>query len=127
VEKAAQNRGGAVGFTSPRAPALLNSPKTALTATVAGYTGPMPMDLSMGKMSISVEERAKRFADGRCLYCGGFNHRVAECVVRKKVQMFMVAGVDIKEVETREGSEESGKESINPSRMALWLMGNGLF
>jgi len=42
------------------------------------------MDLSAGKRRMSAEERVKRFVDGRCLYCGGFNHRVAECAARKK-------------------------------------------
>jgi len=49
------------------------------------------MDLSAGKRRISAEERAKRFADGRCLYCGGFNHRAAECAARKKAQTFKAA------------------------------------
>jgi hypothetical protein len=68
------------------------------------------MDLSIGKMRISAEERAKRFADGRCLYCGGFNHREAQCAARKKAQMFKAAGAEVKGVGTKEGSEESGKD-----------------
>jgi len=68
------------------------------------------MDLSAGKKRISAEERAKRFADGRCLYCGGFNHRAAECAVRKKAQTFKASGAEVKEVGTKEGSEESGKD-----------------
>jgi hypothetical protein len=68
------------------------------------------MDLSAGKRRISAEERAKRFADGRCLYGGGFNHRAAECAVRKKAQTFKVAGAVIKEVGTKDGSEELGKD-----------------
>jgi hypothetical protein len=67
------------------------------------------MDLSAGKRRISAEKRAKRFADGRCLYCGGFNHRAAECAARKKAQTFMVAAAEIKKVGAKEGSEESGK------------------
>jgi hypothetical protein len=55
------------------------------------------------------EERAKRFADVRCLSCGGFNHRAAEYAARKKVRTFRVAGVEIKEVGTLEGSSKSGK------------------
>jgi hypothetical protein len=67
------------------------------------------MDLSAGKGRISAEERAMRFADGRCLYCSGFNHRAAECAVRKKAQKFKVAGAEIKGVGTKESPEESGK------------------
>ena len=71
------------------------------------------MDLSTGKRRISAEERAKTFTDGRCLYCGGFNHRAAECVARKKAQMFKAAGAEIKEVGTGTDSKESGKEQVN--------------
>jgi hypothetical protein len=52
---------------------------------------------------------------------------VAECAARKKAQTFKVAGVEIKEVGTKEGSEELGKDSVNPSRMVLWLTGKVLF
>jgi len=68
------------------------------------------MDLSAGRRRVLAEERAKRFTDGRCLYSGGFNHRAAECAARKKAQMFKAAGVDVKEVGTKEGSEGSGKD-----------------
>ena len=68
------------------------------------------MDLSAGKRRISAEERAKRFTDGRCLYCGGFNHRAVECAATKKAQTFKASGAEVKEVGTKEGSEESGKD-----------------
>jgi len=110
AEKAAQNKGSGIGFASPRPPAAPKAPETAPAGTIAGYTGPAPMDLSAGKRRISAEERAKRFADGRCLYCGGFNHRAAECAARKKAQTFKASGAEIKEVGTGEGSEESGKD-----------------
>ena len=67
------------------------------------------MDPSAGRRRISAEERAKRFTDGRCLNCGGFNHRAAECAATKKAQMFKAAGAEVKEVGTGTGSEESGK------------------
>jgi len=68
------------------------------------------MDPSAGRRRISAEERAKRFADGRCLYCGGFNHRAAECAARMKAETFKAAGEEIDEVGTKEGSEESAKD-----------------
>jgi hypothetical protein len=110
AEKAAQNKGSGVGFASPRPPPAPKAPEIAPAGTVAGYTGPAPMDLSAGKRRISPEERAKRFADGRCLYCGGFNHRAAECAARKKAQTFKASGAEVKKVGTEEGSEESGKD-----------------
>jgi len=110
AEKVAQNQGGGIGFASPRPPPFPKVPEKAPAGTVARYTGPARMDISAGKGKISVEERAKRFTDGRCLYCGGFNHRAAECAARKKAQMFKVAGAEIKEVGTKEGSGGSGKD-----------------
>ena len=112
AEKAAQQKWttSAGSPSAPKAPAPPRVPEAAPAGTVAGYTGPAPMDLSAGKRRISTEERAKRFADGRCLYCGGFNHRAAECAARKKAQTFKASGAEIKEVGTKEGSEESGKD-----------------
>jgi len=110
AEKAAQNKGSGIGFASSRPPPAPKAPEIAPAGTVAGYTGPAPMDLSAGKRRISAEERAKRFADGRCLYCGGFNHRAAECAARKKAQTFKAAGAEVKEVGTKDGSEELGKD-----------------
>jgi hypothetical protein len=106
AEKAAQNKGSGVGFASPRPPPTSKAPEAASAGTVAGYTGPAPMDLRAGKRRMSAEERAKRFADGRCLYCGGFNHRAAECAARKKAQTFKASGAEVKEVGTKQGSEE---------------------
>jgi hypothetical protein len=110
AEKAAQNRGSAIGFASPRPPAAPKASDAAPAGTVAGYTGPAPMDLSAGKRRISAEERAKRFANGKCLYWGGFHHRAAVCAARKKAQTFKAAGAEVKEVGTKDGSEESGKD-----------------
>jgi hypothetical protein len=86
AEKAAQHKWtSSTGSPSaPRAPAPPKEPETAPAGTVAGYTAPAPMDQSAGRRRISDEERAKRFADGWCLYRGGFNHRAVDCAVRKK-------------------------------------------
>jgi len=67
------------------------------------------MDLSAGRRRISADKRAKRFTDERCLYCGGFNHRAAECAARTKAPMFKAARAEIEEVGPGIGSEESGK------------------
>jgi len=127
AEKVAQNTKAGIGFTSPRPPPAPKAPKAAPAKTVARYMGPAPMNFSTGKRRISAEERAKRFADGRCLYYGGFNHREAECAALKKAQMFKAAGAEVKEVGTKEGSEESGKDQVNPNRIARWLTGKVLF
>jgi len=114
AEKAAQNMGGGTCFaSSPKPPAPPKDSAGAPAGTVDGYTAPAPMDLSAGRRRISAEERAKRFTDGRCLYCGGFNHRASERAARKKAQTFKVAGAEIKEVGTGTGPEGSGKEQIN--------------
>jgi len=106
--------GGGTGFApSPRPPAPPKDPAGAPAGNVAGYTGPAPMDLCAGRRRISAEERAKRFTDGRCLYCSGFNHRAAECVARNKAQTFKAAGAEVKEVGAGTGFEESGYEQVN--------------
>jgi hypothetical protein len=64
AEKAAQNKGSGIGFASHRPPSAPKAPEAAPAGTVAGFTGPAPMDLSAGKRRISAEERAMRFADG---------------------------------------------------------------
>jgi hypothetical protein len=110
AENTVKNKGSGIGFTSPRRSPPQSGPEAAPARMVAGYTGPAPMDLSTGKMRISADERAKRFADGRCLYCGWFNHRAAESAARKKAKTLKAAGAEVKEVGSKEGSEESGKD-----------------
>jgi succinate dehydrogenase/fumarate reductase-like Fe-S protein len=68
------------------------------------------MDPSSGKRRITAEERAKSFEYGRCLYCGGCNHRAAECVARKKAQTFNASGAADQKVGTKEGSVDSGRD-----------------
>jgi len=128
AEQAAQNRGWERGFASyPRSLPPPKDPAEAPAGTVAGSTGPAPINPSAGSMRIPAEERAKRSSDGRCFYCGGFNHRAADCAARKMAQMFKVAGAEVKEVGTRTGSEKSGKDQVNWRRMALPLMVKVLF
>jgi len=114
VETAAQNQGGGTGCaSSPRPLAPPKDPAGAPAETVAGYTGPAPVDLSAGNRKISAEKRATMFVDGRCLYCGGFNHRALNCAARRKAQTFKAAGAEVKEVGTGTGSKELGKEQVN--------------
>jgi hypothetical protein len=80
AEKAAQHKWTSPSATKPPPPPpAAMTPEKAPAGTVAGYTGPAPMDLSAGRRKISAEERQKRFEEGRCLYCGGFNHRTVDC------------------------------------------------
>jgi hypothetical protein len=58
AEKAGQNKGSGIGFASTRPAPAPRAPEAAPAGTVAGYTGPAPMDLSTGKRRISAEERA---------------------------------------------------------------------
>jgi len=71
------------------------------------------MDFGSGQRRILAEERARRFADGRCLCCGGFNHRVAECAAGKKEQTFKAAEAEVKKVATGTGPEQSGQDLVN--------------
>jgi len=128
AEKAAQNMGGGTGSaSSTRPPALPMDPAGAPAGTVAGYTGPAPIDPSMGTRRISAEERAKRFTDGSCLYCGGYNHRLPDWAARKQAQTFKAAGAEVQEVGTGTGPEELGNEQVNWRRMARQLMVEVLF
>jgi hypothetical protein len=109
AEKAAQHK----WTPSVGSPSASRAPETAPAGTVAGYTGPAPMDLSAGRRRISDEERAKRFADGRCLYCGGFNHRAVDCAVRKKARPFKAAGAEVTEIGGKEDLKGKGKEQVD--------------
>jgi hypothetical protein len=115
AEKAAQHKwtSSAGSPSTQRAPVPLKIPKSAPAGTVAGYTGPAPMNLSTDRRRISDEERMNRFPDGRCLYCGGFNHRAVDCAVRKKARPFKAAGAEVKEAEGKEDSREKGKEQVD--------------
>jgi hypothetical protein len=115
AEKAAQHKWtSSTGSPSaPRVPASPKAPEAAPAGTVSGYTGPAPMDLSAGRRRIPDEERAKWFVDGRCLYCGGFNHRAIDGAVRKKTRPFKAAGAEVKADEGKEDSGEKGKERVD--------------
>jgi len=110
--KAAQHKwvGSTGSGTASKTPTLPTAPETAPAGTEAGYSGPAPMDISAGRRTMSDEERAKRFADGRCLYCGGFNHRAVECAVRNKAGTFTAVGVEVKETGESGGKRKGNKQ-----------------
>jgi len=58
--------GGRVGFAYARPPPVPKAPERAAVGKIAGYIGPWPMDFGIGNTRNSAEERANRFADGRC-------------------------------------------------------------
>jgi Retrotransposon gag protein len=51
----------------------------AQSATSSIYRGPAPTDLSSNRRKLSPEERARRIAEGLCLYCGGAGHMASVC------------------------------------------------
>ena len=111
VERVAQNKWGETDFApSPRPPEPQKALETAPTATVSGYTEPVPMDLRPGKRRMFKEERTKSFTDGRCLNCSGFNDWAVECSARSKAPAFKAAGGKVKQVETKGCSEKPGKD-----------------
>ena len=59
-------------------------PPRAAPPTSTG-THPGPMDLSANRGKISMEVRAKRMAEGLCLYCGGSGHLARNCPNRPAV------------------------------------------
>jgi hypothetical protein len=72
----------------------------------------VPIDLSTDRQNISDQERVKRFADERCLYCGGCNHRAVDCAVRKQAGAFTAAGAEVIESEGKEDPKGNGKEQL---------------
>ena len=111
VETAAQEAADGTYFTSsPKPLTPLKHPAVALAEMVAGQTGSAPLDLSAGNRRNSVEERAKRYAPGRCLYCVGCNLRATECMASIKAPIFMAVGAEGEKVGTSRSSEESGKD-----------------
>jgi hypothetical protein len=109
AEKAAQHKWTSPSATKPPPPPAATAPEKAPAGTVAGHTGPAPMDLSAGRRKISDEERQKRVEEGRCLYFGGFNHRAVDCAVRKQARTFRVAGAEVKEAEEKTDGKGKGQ------------------
>jgi hypothetical protein len=78
--------GGPASNTSRTTPATgtSSSPAPNNTTTAVG-TAPGPMDLSANRRRITPEERARRMAEGRCLYCGGLGHMARDCPTKPQV------------------------------------------
>jgi hypothetical protein len=60
-------KGGGVSFIYPRSAPAPKVTEMDPSGTVAGCTGPMPIDLCADKGRTSADERGKRFVHGRCL------------------------------------------------------------
>ena len=49
------------------------------SATTSSGTAPGPMDLSANRRRLSLEEKARRLAEGRCYRCGGMGYMARAC------------------------------------------------
>jgi Retrotransposon gag protein len=64
-------------ITAPfTAPSPIRAPQPAATSS---SNPPIPMDISSNRRKLTPDERARRIAEGLCLYCGGAGHLVAHC------------------------------------------------
>jgi len=93
----------------PNRPTANPGPSTA-TGTTAG-----PMDLSASRKKLTNAEKARRRAQGLCLYCGGAGHFAAACPTTRSGSgsgsgRRGVAGAAAVLQELDSDSEESGKE-----------------
>jgi hypothetical protein len=112
AEKAAQYKWTPPSMTKPSSPPpASNAPETAPAEIVTSYTGPAPTDLSAGRRKITDEERQKRFAEGRCLYCGGFNHRAVDSAVRKRHGLLWWRGHRLRREKMEWKEREKGKST----------------
>ena len=66
----------------PTPAATTPSPTPVLSTATGIHFG--PMDLSAGRRKLTPEERARRLAEGRCLYCGGIGHMAKDCTVARR-------------------------------------------
>lgn len=78
-----------------RTPALKATPDVRPTPQRAPATsnGPTPMDLGQVK-HISAEEKARRRAEGSCLYCGNPGHFADKCPAKRRTQLAAVETED---------------------------------
>ena len=65
--------------TTPR----MGATASATTASMSSGTAPSPIDLSVNRPRLTVEERAKRVAEGRCYRCGVVGHMARQCPLRQ--------------------------------------------
>jgi hypothetical protein len=65
--------------SSQAAPRPSSRPAAASTPSTATGTHSGPMDLSSARKKLEPAERARRMAEGLCLYCGGTGHLAREC------------------------------------------------
>ena len=83
----------------PAATPSASTPAPAPAAAPASY-GPAAMDLSAGRRTLTQEQRNKRMAEGRCLYCGGSGHMARLCPNKRPLRGAVAEGQTLGFVET---------------------------
>ena len=80
------------------------------------------MDLSAGaakrKGPISQQERARRVAEGRCIYCGGLGHFVSNCPNNKRPRPAVMRGALLGPAAPRSEVSEEEEEELKDESLA---------
>ena len=86
AEMKSRNPSGTTQVSSYSRTTTTTPAATPTTSTATG-TQSGPMDLSGIRGPLSTQEKARRMAEGLCLYCGGLGHMARDCPIKARPRM----------------------------------------
>ena len=114
----AEKKGNPIPKSNPR----IENPKPSNvhpTDNGSKYLGPAAMNLDASKKKLSPEEKARRLAEGLCVYCGGENHFASECPVKKRVERSYRLRAAVAEMEAAVINEDSEDSDSGKGRASV--------